>query len=352
MAKEFKLDFGAASIVFPDHAAGTRGSIRVFYFRPQTPTGDPPIVIAMHGFDRAAHDFRNVWLGSAKRLGLFVLVPEFDLEAFPDAHSYDYGNARRPPPDNLPNPRDLWNFGIIDRLFAAAKVATRSDRPRFAMFGNSAGAQYVFRYLALTDAPLVGMAIAANSGWYMLPDFSFDYPVGMGGLDINECSRQRYLQRNIVVLLGDADTNTEAPDLPRNEEAMAQGPHRFARGLWHFAQCRTVAERLAITFGWRLETVPARDMSIRSCSTAPPSCSLPLNNSPYHTTDAAARTGAAKAATVCFDDIGTDLALRYMSAVRLHTPPNVVYEHDGIPCRLQLGCTLVVDVDPVRCSEA
>ena len=77
----------------------------------------------------------------------------------------------------------------------------------------------------------------------------------MGGLDIDETSRRRYLQRNIIVLLGDADTDTEAPDLPRNDEAMAQGPHRFARGLWHFAHCRTEAERLAIPFGWRLEIV-------------------------------------------------------------------------------------------------
>jgi hypothetical protein len=93
-------------------------------------------VIAMHGFDRAAFDFRNVWLDTAKRLGLFGLVPEFDIEAFPDAHSYNYGNVRRPPPDNTPNPRDVWNFGIIDRLFAGVKAATRSNRQRFGCLGT------------------------------------------------------------------------------------------------------------------------------------------------------------------------------------------------------------------------
>ena len=89
------------------------------------------------------------------------------------------------------------------------------------------------------------MAIAANSGWYMLPDFSLEYPAGMGGLDIDETSRRRYLQRNIIVLLGDADTDTEAPDLPRNDEAMAQGPHRFARvfGTSHIVGLRLNASR-------------------------------------------------------------------------------------------------------------
>ena len=57
------------------------------------------------------------------------------------------------------------------------------------------------------------------------------------------------------MLLGDADTDTEAADLPRNEEAMAQGAHRFARGLWHFAHCQALAKRRAIPFGWRLEVV-------------------------------------------------------------------------------------------------
>jgi poly(3-hydroxybutyrate) depolymerase len=253
MVENLKLNPGTGSIVFPDHAAGSRGSIRVFYFLPPTGQTDPPVVIAMHGFDRAPSDFRNVWLEPAARLGLFVLVPEFDVEAFPDAHSYNYGNVRRPPPDNALNPRESWSFGIIDRLFAEVRAATGSSRARFMMFGNSAGAQYVLRYLALTEAPFVRIAIAANSGWYMLPDFALDYPTGMGGLDLEEISLQRYLQRNVVVLLGDADTDVAAPDLPRNEEAMAQGPHRFARGLWHFEHCRRLAERLAVPFGWRLE---------------------------------------------------------------------------------------------------
>jgi len=254
MVEDLGLNPGTGSIVFSDHAASSGGSIRVFYFRPPPTRTDPPVVIAMHGFDRAASDFGNVWLEPAGRLGLFVLVPEFDVEAFPDAHSYNYGNVRRPPPDNALNPRNFWNFGIIDRLFAKVKAATRSSRECFLMFGNSAGAQYALRYLALTEAPFVRMAIAANSGWYMLPDFAFDYSTGMGGLDIEENSLHRYLQRNIVVLLGDTDTDV---DLARNEEAMAQGPHRFARGLWHFDHCRTVAERLAVPFHWRLEILHA-----------------------------------------------------------------------------------------------
>jgi hypothetical protein len=37
--------------------------------------------------------------------------------------------------------------------------------------------------------------------------------------------------------------------------AMAQGPHRLARGLWHFERCKQVADQLGERFAWELEIV-------------------------------------------------------------------------------------------------
>jgi hypothetical protein len=246
------MEHGCGSFDFHDPAAGARGSIRVFYFRPEHVDAKTPIILAMHGFDRAASEFRDFLVSPAERLGLLVLVPEFDNKAFPKAHGYNYGNVRLPPPEGTLIPRDQWNFGIIDRLFEHV----REGQQTFGLFGVSAGAQYVFRYLALTEAPFVGTAIAANCGWYMLPDLTIEYPDGMGGLDLDTSHLRRYLERRLFVLIGDADTDPDAHDLPRNETAMAQGPHRLARGLWHFEHCRDLAERLGVSFGWKLEIVP------------------------------------------------------------------------------------------------
>jgi hypothetical protein len=49
-----RMDAGLASFVFTDDAAGARRSILVFFFRPRSSGRDARIVIAMHGFDRAA----------------------------------------------------------------------------------------------------------------------------------------------------------------------------------------------------------------------------------------------------------------------------------------------------------
>ena len=79
--------------------------------------------------------------------------------------------------------------------------------------------------------------------------------LGMGGLDLDENHVRRYLGRHLIILLGDADTDGSAPDLPRDDFAMAPGPHRLARGQWYFEHCAKLAERLGTAFGWRLQTV-------------------------------------------------------------------------------------------------
>jgi len=83
-----------------------------------------------------------------------------------------------------------------------------------------------------------------------------DYPVGMCGVDLDASYLRRYLERRLIALLGDADTDEAARYLSRSEAAVAQGPHRLARGLWHFNHCKALADRLGVNFGWRLEIVP------------------------------------------------------------------------------------------------
>jgi hypothetical protein len=243
----------AGFFVYSDRAAPARRAIRVFYACPRSGVRDAPIIIAMHGMDRAAAEFRDLMAVQGARNGQTILVPEFDTHQFPDFHTYNFGGVRLPPPGNTVLPRERWNFGIIDRLFAHVRDSIGSSRRSFGLFGNSAGAQYVLRYLALTEAPAVDAAVAANCGVYMLPDLAAEYPIGMGGLDLDDGHLRRYLGRRLVFLLGDADNDPSAPDLPRTDYAMAQGPHRLARGLWHFQHGTKLADSLGVYSGWRLE---------------------------------------------------------------------------------------------------
>jgi hypothetical protein len=212
--------------------------------------------MAMHGLDRAAAEFRDALSGQAERNGQILLVPEFDAKQFPDVHAYNYGGVRSAPLNGTVFPREVWNFGIIDRLFQYVRLSVGSARRTFGLFGNSAGSQYVLRYLALTEGAAVDSAVASNCGMYMLPDLEIDYPVGMGGLDLDESHLRRYLGRRLTILLGADDVDSAAFDLPRSATALAQGPHRLARGLWHFEHCGKVAELLGLQLAWKLEVVP------------------------------------------------------------------------------------------------
>lgn len=251
----FQMDAGRGRFQFSDPAAGTRQSMRVFYFQPTSGVQNARIVIAMHGLDRAASDFRDVLVRQADQHGMIVLVPEFDSEAFPDVYAYNYGNVRSGPAAAVAT-RDRWSFGIVDRLFRHVRDGVGSERTTFGMFGNSAGSQFVLRYLALTDATAVKRAVASNSGIYMLPDLDVEYPSGMGGLDLDQASLRRYFARKLTILLGEGDSDSTAFDLPRDKEALTQGPHRLARGLWHFDLCKRIADRLGDPLAWTLRIVP------------------------------------------------------------------------------------------------
>jgi dienelactone hydrolase len=250
------LQSGSGFFVFPDPAARPTGSIRVFTACPGSHIHDAPIVIAMHGVDRAAEAFRDSLADRAMRNGQLVLVPEFDTDQFPGPHAYNFGGVRLPSTSNAVLPREEWNFGLIDRLFHHVRQLIGSNRTTFGMLGNSAGSQYVLRYLALTDATSVDKAVASNSGIYMLPDLQSDYPDGMGGLNLEHDHLKRYFSRPLVILLGDQDTDTSDPYLPRSEIATAQGPHRLARGHLHFNHCRQRARDLGVPLNWNLEVVP------------------------------------------------------------------------------------------------
>ncbi|TWI29479.1 hypothetical protein [Mesorhizobium tianshanense] len=247
---------GAGWFKFEDRARGARGYIRVFYYIPERIEPTSRILIALHGLDRVAAGFRNEFIAAADRHGKIVIVPEFDIDAFPGVYAYNYGNVVSAPPNSQSNAREEWNFELIDRLFLSIKNDAQIQSEKFDLYGNSAGSQYVLRYVALTEAPLLEKPISSNSGIYMLPNLTVNYPNGMGGIGMGDADLRRYFSRPLHILLGDADTDATAADLPRTPEALAQGPHRLARGLWHFEHCKSLAKTLGIELAWTVEVVP------------------------------------------------------------------------------------------------
>lgn len=251
-----------------------RGPVTVYTYMPASFTPSSPILIVMPGTRRdadrhLAFDYYDVWDGLADELGALLLVPEFTEERWPGSWRYQAGNIRTP--DLRPIAWQDTAFNAVERAFVQAVQMTGSTRRKFDIFGHGGGAQFVQRYVLHSGGRYIDKAIAANPGWYMLPDDEYAFPYGLRGAPIPRSTLTRAFATDFVLLLGTADVNHARP-LRTNEFTRPQGRNRYERGHFYFERSRHVASRLGARFNWKLREVPgvAHDQSRMS----PPAADL------------------------------------------------------------------------------
>jgi len=228
--------------------------IRVWTHVPPRAGADTPIVIVMHGRGRDADRYRDEWKGLAASRGFILAVPEFDDRRFPGANAYNHGWFRET--DGTPRPRAQWSFSAIEPLFDEIKRRSGSTVERYALYGHSAGAQFVHRFILFTPEARYHAAVTANAGSYAFPRLDIDYPFGLRGTPVDEAGLKAALGKPVVVLLGTADIDPRHPSLPRGPNADAQGPHRLARGHAFHAAGRRTAGDMGVPFGWVVRQAP------------------------------------------------------------------------------------------------
>lgn len=245
---------GSGRIEIPEPAGAIAAPMPIWFHRPAGWTGSGKVGVVMHGLQRDADRYRDEWRPLAERHGFLLLVPEFSREKFPGTRWYNFGNLQDD--SGAATPPAAWSYGAFDRVVAAAMDAAGATRPGFVLYGHSAGAQFVHRYMLLTGAPRAEAVVVANSGSYTLPRFDRPFVEGLGGTAADPAVLRAVFARPVVVQLGEADTDPNHPSLPRQPWAVAQGSHRFARG-WHFFDAsRRAAADMGAPFAWRVVTVP------------------------------------------------------------------------------------------------
>jgi poly(3-hydroxybutyrate) depolymerase len=207
------------------------------------------VVLVFHGNARNAADYRDDWVGLAQTHGLVVLAPEFSSADFPGSLGYMQGGMVDADGDELPVME--WTFSLVDPIIEEFQALFDSADPVVDLWGHSAGAQFVHRFMMFLGSNHVDRAVAANAGWYTTLDPTIPFPYGMmnapeGGTTIADA-----LAQQLVISLGTADTSAAGP--LHTTEADAQGLNRYARGL-HFME---VAEANAPEgAAWTLVEVP------------------------------------------------------------------------------------------------
>ena len=224
------------------------------YVPTQSSPATLPMVIVMHGADRDASRYRDEWSALAQLNRFVVIAPEFSKEAFPGSAGYNLGNVfdRN---EHARREEKSWAFSAIEPLFDAVVRQLDSTQTEYILYGHSAGSQFVHRFLFYKPDARVKHYIAANAGWYTLPDFSEPYPYGLNGAGVDPGALKSVLQRNVVVLLGDHDNDATDSKLRRTPEALSQGAHRLARGRSFFTHAEQQAKALGVPFNWRMHVV-------------------------------------------------------------------------------------------------
>lgn len=234
-----------------------RGPVNVFTYRPASFTPASPIWIVIHGQKRnarhGAFDYFDIWAPLAQKAGALLLVPEFDARSWPTSWQFQFGNVMTK--SLKPIPWDDSGFAVVEMVFRRAIAMTGSHRQRFSIFGHGGGGQWVQRYVLHSGGRYIARAVAANPGWYMLPDDEFTYPYGIKGTPITPATLRGAFATDFLLLLGEDDVRSGGI-MRNNKETSAQGKTRFARGHFYFNRAAADAKRLGTPFAWRLREVP------------------------------------------------------------------------------------------------
>ncbi|MBK0327286.1 hypothetical protein I5535_08255 [Rhodobacteraceae bacterium F11138] len=212
------------------------------------------VVLVQHGMMRNGDDYRDFWIEAAERYDLLIVAPSFPDAHYPEAPSYNDGMVCGA--DGAVTPGESWIYHVPARLVAQLTEVGVMAEGRARIYGHSAGGQFLHRMVSLVGYGPFRSVIAANAGWYSLPDLDAPFPAGLGGLGLGDGDLRRLLESDLWILGGEKDCESNADNLPSNPEALAQGPGRLQRAKNYMAQGRAAAARLGCDFNWRFTEVP------------------------------------------------------------------------------------------------
>jgi len=254
--------------------------IAVHCYRPRGFDAHSPILLVVPGAGRNGDAYRDSWIEAAEAHTVLVAALSYP-EAEYDFAAYQMGGVIRNlelrnvplgPDGGLPDSLHMrdedilfelddrpetWLFNDFDRIFDVLARAAGSSRTRYDLFGHSAGGQILHRLALFRPRSQAGRIVAANAGFYTLPDFDLPQPFGLKGVGLTEADLAAAFACDLTILLGELDNDPEAGGQHLHTPlADRQGVDRLARGRHFLEAGRNQAARLGLPFDWRLELVP------------------------------------------------------------------------------------------------
>ena len=232
------------------------------------------VIISMPGSQRTAKGQLNAWKPLAEEYGFVVIVPEMLQENGYRNLSYRYGFVSR----SIGNgefslrPRYRWVFQLIEEIFDFYREETYSRVKHYDLFGQSAGAQFVERFILTMPDTRCRRAVASNAGQYTYPD-----PTGLHHPDGTLCDHAgwphsvsdtpfantkhlcKVFKRDLTIHIGTKDLQ----DLHKRDKLVdtvkykynyhhIMGATRYQRAHHFYDYSKRVADSLGLKFNWRI----------------------------------------------------------------------------------------------------
>lgn len=274
-----KLKKGSGSYTFKPGLEDYKASIDIFYYVPKGFGEDTSVIIVVPGAGRNAGDYRDSWIKNAEKYNLLVLSPSYPKKYF-DFAAYHLGGMvnqlelKNPKVETIDgriskyrmndeditfsfvNDNSRWIFEDFDRIFSSVKPIIGAKQTTYDLFGHSAGGQILHRYAIFKKSSKANRIVAANSGFYTLPDETTQYPFGtlgtsVSGLDINES-----FSNHLIILLGESDNaNEKRGTMLHTPASDRQGLGRYERGTYFYRNSEKLAQSAKAVFNWKIKTV-------------------------------------------------------------------------------------------------
>ncbi|WP_324826780.1 hypothetical protein [Qipengyuania zhejiangensis] len=250
-----------SEVEYLDVAGWGGAPLRTYYYRPETWTPNWPAIVVIHGANRNLQFTLDTWLPLAQSIGFMPVIPHFTHRSF-GGDKFALGGVRR----GFPAERSA--FRAIEPMFDALRAETGLRRTRYSLFGHSAGAQFVERFLLFNREARAARTVLSMAGWYTLPNERLPWPYGTHDVAIDEGDFASLFERECSLVLGENDDDPYADQLRRSSLAKSQGRHRLERGQHFFSVAREFARERSLPFNWAMRILPDAKHDSRAAARA------------------------------------------------------------------------------------
>lgn len=229
-------------------------AVRAFVVFPKLLNPRTRVMFIMHTLARRPDRDMDAWVSWASRNNYILVGPKFDEENWPGSRSYNLGNLfAGNEGKGKPIPKEKWSFQVVEDIFSELRAGVDSMAANYDMFGHSSGAQFVQRFTFFVPEARVRLAIAANAGWYTLPDLETEFPYGLKHpeLVISDSALRAWAVKYLLIMRGTKNVKITS-QVRQTELANEQGPNRFKRAGYMFKKMK---DKYPDT-NWRLIDVP------------------------------------------------------------------------------------------------